>query len=61
MGKLYNEYKNEKWDTKALESEITSLMLDEDVFQLKRNLLFCPNPKRIIFPKKYLLKLFLYI
>jgi hypothetical protein len=34
-GKLYNEYKNEKFDPKALEEEITNLMLDEDVSNKK--------------------------
>lgn len=34
-GKLYNEYKNEKFDAKVLEAEITNLMLDEDVSNKK--------------------------
>ena len=34
-GKLYNEYKSEKFDAKTLEEEITTLMLDEDVSNKK--------------------------
>ena len=30
-GELYNEFKNQKFDSKKLEEEITELMLDEDV------------------------------
>lgn len=30
-GKLYNQFKDEKYDTDALESEIVKLMMDEDV------------------------------
>ncbi len=34
-GKLYNKFKNEKYDSKLLEDEITTLMMDEDVSNKK--------------------------
>jgi hypothetical protein len=34
-GKLYNTFKNEKYDSKLLEDEITTLMMDEDVSNKK--------------------------
>ena len=34
-GKLYNTFKNEKFDSKLLEDEITTLMMDEDVSNKK--------------------------
>jgi hypothetical protein len=34
-GKLYNTFKNEKYDSKLLEDEITTLMIDEDVSNKK--------------------------
>ena len=34
-GKLYNEFKNNKFDASVLENEITELMLDEDVSNKK--------------------------
>lgn len=34
-GKLYNTFKNEKYDSKLLENEITVLMMDEDISNKK--------------------------
>ncbi|WP_288983475.1 HNH endonuclease signature motif containing protein [uncultured Flavobacterium sp.] len=44
-GVLYNEFKNDKWDAKALEEEITYLMLDEDVSNKKGIYYFVLNRK----------------
>jgi hypothetical protein len=44
-GTLYNEFKNDKWDAKALEEEITDLMLDEDVSNKKGIYYFVLNRK----------------
>jgi hypothetical protein len=44
-GILYNEFKNDKWDAKALEEEITDLMLDEDVSNKKGIYYFVLNRK----------------
>jgi hypothetical protein len=44
-GTLYNEFKNDKWDAKALEEEITHLMLDEDVSNKKGIYYFVLNRK----------------
>ena len=44
-GVLYNEFKNDKWDAKALEEEITDLMLDEDVSNKKGIYYFVLNRK----------------
>lgn len=44
-GTLYNEYKTDKFDAKALEEEITSLMLDEDVSNKKGIYYFVLNRK----------------
>ena len=44
-GTLYNEYKNDKLDAKALEEEITQLMLDEDVSNKKGIYYFVLNRK----------------
>jgi hypothetical protein len=45
LGTLYNEYKNDKFDSKALEEEITDLMLDEDVSNKKGIYYFVLNLK----------------
>jgi hypothetical protein len=44
-GSLYNEFKNDKFDPKALEEEITHLMLDEDVSNKKGIYYFVLNRK----------------
>ncbi len=44
-GTLYNEFKNDKFDAKALEEEITNLMLDEDVSNKKGIYYFVLNRK----------------
>lgn len=44
-GTLYNEFKNDKFDAKALEEEITDLMLDEDVSNKKGIYYFVLNRK----------------
>lgn len=44
-GVLYNEFKNDKFDPKALEEEITDLMLDEDVSNKKGIYYFVLNRK----------------
>lgn len=44
-GKLYNEFKNNKFDALLLENEITELMLDEDVSNKKGIYYFVLNRK----------------
>lgn len=44
-GKLYNEFKNNKFDASLLENEITELMLDEDVSNKKGIYYFVLNRK----------------
>ena len=44
-GTLYNEFKHDKFDAKALEGEITDLMLDEDVSNKKGIYYFVLNRK----------------
>ncbi len=48
-GYLYNEFKDQKFDSKKLEKEIANLMEDEDVTNKNGHLLVCFNPRRKTF------------